>query len=54
MEVRQLQIFRALSEELSFTRTAEKVHTVQSNVTAQIKASKKNSVSRCSTASAVA
>ena len=38
MEVRQLQIFRTLSEELSFTRTAEKVHTVQSNVTAQIKA----------------
>jgi len=38
MEVRQLQIFRTLCEELSFTRTAEKVHTVQSNVTAQIKA----------------
>lgn len=38
MEVRQLQIFRALAEELSFTRTAEKMHTVQSNVTAQIKA----------------
>jgi DNA-binding transcriptional LysR family regulator len=38
MEVRQLQIFRALAEELSFTRTAERVHTVQSNVTAQIKA----------------
>ncbi|MDR3754166.1 MAG: LysR family transcriptional regulator [Terracidiphilus sp.] len=38
MEVRQLQIFRTLSEELNFTRTAEKVHTVQSNVTAQIKA----------------
>ena len=38
MEVRQLQIFRTLSDELSFTRTAEKVHTVQSNVTAQIKA----------------
>src|SRR5271166_4714067 len=37
MEVRQLQIFRTLSEELNFTRTAEKVHTVQSNVTAQIK-----------------
>lgn len=37
MEVRQLQIFRALAEELNFTRTAEKVHTVQSNVTAQIK-----------------
>ncbi|HLY42863.1 MAG TPA: LysR family transcriptional regulator [Terracidiphilus sp.] len=38
MEVRQLLIFRALAEELNFTRTAEKVHTVQSNVTAQIKA----------------
>jgi len=38
MEVRQLQIFRALAEELNFTRTAEKVHTVQSNVTAQIRA----------------
>ncbi len=38
MEVRQLRIFCTLSEELSFTRTAELVHTVQSNVTAQIKA----------------
>jgi DNA-binding transcriptional LysR family regulator len=38
MEVRQLQIFQALAEELNFTRTAERVHTVQSNVTAQIKA----------------
>jgi DNA-binding transcriptional LysR family regulator len=38
MEVRQLQIFRTLAEELSFTRTAERIHTVQSNVTAQIKA----------------
>ena len=38
MEVRQLQIFRTLAEELKFTRTAEKVNTVQSNVTAQIKA----------------
>jgi DNA-binding transcriptional LysR family regulator len=38
MEVRQLQIFRALAEELNFTRTALKVNTVQSNVTAQIKA----------------
>lgn len=37
MEVRQLQIFLALADELSFTRTAEKVNTVQSNVTAQIK-----------------
>jgi DNA-binding transcriptional LysR family regulator len=38
MEVRQLQIFRILAEELNFTRTAELVHTVQSNVTAQIRA----------------
>jgi DNA-binding transcriptional LysR family regulator len=38
MEVRQLQIFRTLAEELNFTRTAEKVNTVQSNVTAQIRA----------------
>src|SRR3984885_11329077 len=38
MEVRQLQMFQTLAEELNFTRTAEKVHTVQSNVTAQIKA----------------
>ena len=38
MEVRQLQIFRILAEELNFTRTSELVHTVQSNVTAQIKA----------------
>ena len=37
MEVRQLQIFRTLAEELNFTRTAVRVHTVQSNVTAQIK-----------------
>jgi DNA-binding transcriptional LysR family regulator len=38
MEVRQLQIFCALAEELNFTRTAERIHTVQSNVTTQIKA----------------
>ncbi len=38
MEVRQLQIFRVLAEELNFTRTAQRVNTVQSNVTAQIKA----------------
>src|SRR5271168_1844933 len=38
MEVRQLQIFRTLAKELNFTRTAELVHTVQSNVTAQIRA----------------
>src|ERR1700677_2741621 len=38
MEVRQLQTFCVISEELNFTRTAERVHTVQSNVTSQIKA----------------
>jgi DNA-binding transcriptional LysR family regulator len=38
MEVRQLQTFCVLAEELNFTRTAERVHTVQSNVTSQIKA----------------
>ena len=38
MEVRQLQTFCILAEELNFTRTAERVHTVQSNVTSQIKA----------------
>jgi DNA-binding transcriptional LysR family regulator len=38
MEVRQLQISCTLAEELNFTRTAERVHTVQSNVTTQIKA----------------
>jgi DNA-binding transcriptional LysR family regulator len=38
MEVRQLEIFRALAEELNFTRTAERVHCVQSNVTGQIRA----------------
>jgi DNA-binding transcriptional LysR family regulator len=37
MEVRQIQTFCVLAEELNFTRTAERVHTVQSNVTSQIK-----------------
>jgi DNA-binding transcriptional LysR family regulator len=37
MEVRQLHTFCVLAEELNFTRTAERVHTVQSNVTSQIK-----------------
>jgi DNA-binding transcriptional LysR family regulator len=37
MEVRQIQTFCILAEELNFTRTAERVHTVQSNVTSQIK-----------------
>jgi DNA-binding transcriptional LysR family regulator len=38
LEVRQLQTFCVLADELNFTRTAERVHTVQSNVTSQIKA----------------
>src|SRR5580698_10504569 len=38
MEVRQLQIFCTLAQELNFTRTAELVNTVQYNVTTQIKA----------------
>lgn len=38
MEVRQLQILLVLADELSFTRTAARVNTVQSNVTAQIRA----------------
>jgi len=37
MEVRQLKIFSVLAEELNFTRAAERVNTVQSNVTSQIK-----------------
>ncbi len=37
MEVRQLEIFQTLAEELNFTRTAERVHCVQSNVTGQIR-----------------
>ena len=36
--MRQLEIFRALAEELHFTRAAERVHCVQSNVTTQIRA----------------
>lgn len=38
MELRQLEIFRVLAHELNFTRTAERVHCVQSNVTVQIRA----------------
>lgn len=37
MEMRQLQIFVALAEELNFTRTAERLHTVQSNVTSHVR-----------------
>jgi len=37
MEMRQLQIFVALADELNFTRTAERLHTVQSNVTSHVR-----------------
>jgi DNA-binding transcriptional LysR family regulator len=37
MEMRQLQIFCAVAEHGSFTAAAEKVHTVQSNVTMRVK-----------------
>jgi DNA-binding transcriptional LysR family regulator len=37
MELRQVAIFCALARERNFTRTAERMHTVQSNVTAQIR-----------------
>jgi DNA-binding transcriptional LysR family regulator len=37
MEIRQLQIFQALAEELHFTKAAARVHCVQSNVTTQIR-----------------
>jgi DNA-binding transcriptional LysR family regulator len=38
MEIRQLEIFRALAHELNFTKAAAQVHCVQSNVTTQIRA----------------
>jgi len=38
MEIRQLETFRALARELSFTKAAARVHCVQSNVTTQIRA----------------
>ncbi|MGA9391346.1 MAG: LysR family transcriptional regulator [Candidatus Sulfotelmatobacter sp.] len=38
MEMRQLDIFRILARELSFTRAAERAHCVQSNVSVQIRA----------------
>lgn len=37
MEMRQLQMFVMLAEELNFTRTAERLHTVQSNVTSHVR-----------------
>lgn len=38
MEIRQLEILRALARELNFTKAAARVHCVQSNVTTQIRA----------------
>src|SRR3974390_3151781 len=38
MELRQLEIFRALAEELPFTKAAARVHCVPSNFTTQIRA----------------
>jgi DNA-binding transcriptional LysR family regulator len=38
MEIRQLQIFRSVARELSFTRAAEQARCVQSNVSVQIRA----------------
>jgi DNA-binding transcriptional LysR family regulator len=38
MELRQLKTFRAVSDNLSFTKTAEKLFMAQSSVSAQIKA----------------
>jgi DNA-binding transcriptional LysR family regulator len=38
MEVRQVAIFCALAREKNFTRTAERMNTVQSNVTTQVRA----------------
>lgn len=37
MELRQLDIFRTLAQELNFTRAARRVHCVQSNVSVQIR-----------------
>lgn len=37
MEIRQLEIFSVLARELNFTRTAERLNTVQSNVTTRIR-----------------
>ena len=38
MEIRQLEIFRALAEELHFARAAARIHCAQSNVTTRIRA----------------
>lgn len=37
MELRQIQIFKMLAEELNFTRTGRRIHCVQSNVSVQIR-----------------
>lgn len=38
MEIRQLEMFRALVEELHFTRAAARIRCAQSNVTTRIRA----------------
>jgi DNA-binding transcriptional LysR family regulator len=38
MEIRQLEMFRALAKELHFTRAAARIHCAQSNVTTRIRA----------------
>ncbi|HKV27361.1 MAG TPA: LysR family transcriptional regulator [Candidatus Acidoferrales bacterium] len=37
MELRQIEIFKMLAEELNFTRTGRRIHCVQSNVSVQIR-----------------
>ena len=49
MELRQLEHFVAVADELNFTRAAARIHVVQSALSTSIAASSANSVSHCST-----
>ena len=49
MELRHLEYFVAVAEELSFTRAARRLHVVQSGVSSAIQASSGNLARRCST-----